>query len=66
MKRYNSSDIGYMDHEWSDCPKCEQTIQNCECHIPDSVKHAGLVEFIDKLPEILDKSKKDFKNREEK
>ena len=25
-----------------DCTKCGQTVENCECHIPDEVKHAGL------------------------
>lgn len=25
-----------------DCIKCRQTIENCECHIPDKEKHEGL------------------------
>lgn len=36
-----------------DCQKCGQTIQNCECHIPDKEKHRSLYNFI-KL--LFDKS----------
>jgi len=25
-----------------DCLNCNQTVANCECHIPDEEKHAGL------------------------
>ena len=25
-----------------DCKKCNQTVENCECHIPGEVKHEGL------------------------
>jgi len=28
------------------CKKCSQTPQNCECHIPDKVKNAGLWELL--------------------
>ena len=28
-----------------DCPKCTQTKSNCECHIPDEIKHKGLHDF---------------------
>jgi len=63
MPIFNNSDIGYMDPEWQDCPKCKQTKQNCECHIPDEVKHAGLKEFIGKLPEILDEMKNNTKEK---
>jgi len=28
------------------CKKCNQTPQNCECHIPDKVKNAGLWELL--------------------
>lgn len=24
------------------CNKCKQTVENCECHIPDEEKHSGL------------------------
>lgn len=26
----------------TDCKRCKQTVENCECHIPNEVKHAGL------------------------
>ena len=28
-----------------DCKKCNQTVQNCECHIPYEEKHSGLIKF---------------------
>jgi hypothetical protein len=32
-----------------DCKKCNQTKENCECHIPDEEKHVGLYSLIKKL-----------------
>lgn len=32
-----------------DCDKCNQTIQNCECHISDQEKNAGIFELINDL-----------------
>ena len=28
-----------------ECNKCNQTVENCECHISDEVKHVGLKAF---------------------
>jgi len=28
-----------------DCKYCNQTVENCECHIPSRVKHKGLWEM---------------------
>lgn len=32
-----------------DCSKCGQTVENCECHIPDEEKHAGLYNLCNML-----------------
>lgn len=32
-----------------DCEKCNQTKENCECHIPDKLKPAGLHNFVKML-----------------
>jgi len=32
----------------NDCEWCNQTIENCECHIPFEDKHSGLINVIDK------------------
>jgi hypothetical protein len=34
-----------------DCLKCNQTKENCECHIPDKEKHKGLFNLIKDIRE---------------
>ena len=33
----------------NNCKKCDQTIENCECHIPDEEKHSGLKALVKSL-----------------
>ena len=50
-----------------DCKKCNQTTENCECHIPDEVKHKGLHDFCESLKDDCTYTKKElqkiFKDR---
>ena len=32
-----------------DCKECGQTVENCECHIPDEEKHSGFYKFCKNL-----------------
>jgi len=41
----------YPNCEMENCKKCNQTTENCECHIPDEVKHAGLHTFCKSVTE---------------
>lgn len=49
--------------DMEDCKKCKQTKANCECHIPDQVKHAGLYSFCETLMKedgLMDEMKEDW------
>lgn len=41
------------DEVFEDCFKCNQTIQNCECHIPFEEKHASLFKMKEVIPQLL-------------
>lgn len=38
--------------EQLECEYCNQTIENCECHISAKEKHKGLIEYCKYLLEI--------------
>lgn len=60
VRRWETLTNKEIEYLWNrevngECTKCRQTVQNCECYIPDEVKHKGLYNMHKILPELLKK-----------